>query len=75
MPVNVIPAGKHWAIVVWGGVVLTGWIGWFLREAADFIGFNDLETWPKASKQFLSEFTKDNDCAACNKAIDNNLYW
>ena len=75
MPVNVIPAGKHWAIVIWGGVVLTGWIGWFLREAADLIGFNDLETWPKASKQFLSEFTKDNDCAACNKAFENHLYW
>lgn len=75
MPVSVIPAGKHWAVIVWGGLVISGWFGWLLREAADFVGFKHLETWPKASKQFLSEFTQDNDCIACNRQQENNLYW
>jgi len=75
MPVSVIPAGKHWAVIVYGGVVISGWFGWLLREAADFVGFKHLETWPKASKQFLSEFTQDNDCIACNRQQENNLYW
>jgi NADH dehydrogenase len=75
LPVSIVPAGKHWAIVIWGGIVMSGWLGWLLREAADFVGFRDLESWPKASKQFLSEFTQDNECVACNRAIENPLYW
>jgi len=75
MPVSIIPAGKHWAVIVWGGVVISGWFGWLLREVADLIGFRDLETWPKASKQYLSKYTEDNDCPACDRASENSLYW
>jgi NADH dehydrogenase len=64
-PVTVIPCGPRWAAVVWNKLRLYGWLGWFLREAADLIGFHDLEPWKKASKQWYSEFTEEDDCATC----------
>jgi NADH dehydrogenase len=64
-PVSVIPAGPHWAAVIWGKLRLYGWLGWILREAADVVGFHHLEPWPKATKQFLSEFTAQDDCPVC----------
>jgi len=67
-PITVIPAGPHWAVVIWGKVVFDGLIGWLLREAADLIGFHDLEPWPKAAKQFLTEFTEQEDCPVCAAA-------
>ncbi|HWB38971.1 MAG TPA: FAD-dependent oxidoreductase [Candidatus Saccharimonadales bacterium] len=67
-PITVIPAGPRWAAVVWGHLRMYGWIGYALREAADLIGFHDLEPWTTASKQFLTEFAVEDDCDACNVA-------
>lgn len=68
-PITVIPAGPHWAAVLWGKVSINGWAGWFLREAADLIGFHDLEPWPKATKQFMTEFTSEDACPTCVTAL------
>jgi NADH dehydrogenase len=67
-PITVIPAGPHWAAVIWGKLHFNGRIGWLLREAGDLVGFHDLEPWPKATKQFFSEFTAQDDCEACAAA-------
>ncbi|HEY5442622.1 MAG TPA: hypothetical protein VIJ68_03725, partial [Candidatus Saccharimonadales bacterium] len=67
-PVTVIPAGPRWAAVIWGKLRLYGWLGYFLRESADLIGFHNLEPWPKATRQFLSEFTAQDDCPVCATA-------
>jgi NADH dehydrogenase len=67
-PITVIPAGPKWAAVLWGKVRLYGWLGSFLREAADLIGFHDLEPWTKATKQWYTEFTIDDDCDICEVA-------
>lgn len=64
-PVTVIPCGPKWAAVLWGNVKLYGWLGWVLREAADLIGFHDLEPWKKATKQWYSAFTTEEDCPEC----------
>src|SRR5512146_2855564 len=37
-PVTVIPAGPKWAAVLWGKLRIYGWLGWLLREAADWDG-------------------------------------
>jgi NADH dehydrogenase len=63
--ITVIPAGPHWAAVVWGNVRLYGWIGWALREAADLLGFHDLEPWNDATKQWSTEFSEEDDCIIC----------
>ncbi len=67
-PITVIPAGPHWAAVIWGKVSIHGWLGWLVREAADLIGFHDLQPWPKATKQFLTEFTYEDSCPTCATA-------
>ncbi|HSW85837.1 MAG TPA: FAD-dependent oxidoreductase [Candidatus Saccharimonadales bacterium] len=69
-PVSVIPAGPHWAAVIWGRFRVNGWLGYLLREAADVIGFHDFEPWPAAIKQFVTEFTVEDDCDIC--AIANS---
>jgi len=67
-PITVIPAGPHWAAVIWGKAHFNSWLGWFLREAADLDGFRNLEPWDKATKQFLTEFTAQDDCPVCAAA-------
>jgi NADH dehydrogenase len=67
-PITVIPAGPHWAAVQARHLRVQGWLGWFIREAADIIGFHDLEPWPKATRQFLSEFSTQDDCEVCAAA-------
>lgn len=64
-PISVVPAGKHWAAVQWGKLVLNGRMGWLLREAADFVGFMDLEPFDRAAKQFLTEFDDEDSCEVC----------
>ena len=65
-PVAVIPAGPHWAAVLWGKhIKLYGFWGWLLREAADYIGFSDLESYIGAAKQFLTEFETEENCEVC----------
>lgn len=64
-PVTVIPAGPHWAIVMWGRMVMHGWTGWLLREAGDYVGFKDLESWTEATRQFLTEFSSEDECKVC----------
>lgn len=67
-PVSVIPCGPHWAAVVWSKLRINGWVGWLLREAADMKGFRALESWKRATKQWYSEFTRDDDCETCATA-------
>lgn len=64
-PITIIPAGQHWAAVIWGNLRIYGWLGWILREAADIIGFHDIEPWNIATKQWLTEFSEQDDCVVC----------
>lgn len=64
-PVTIIPVGERWAAVIWGKLRIYGWLGWVLREAADLIGFHDIEPWNLAAKQWLSEFSAQDDCIVC----------
>ncbi len=67
-PITVIPAGPHWAAVLWGGLRIYGLLGYLLREAADLVGFHDLEPWADASKQFMTEFDVEDGCPVCAAA-------
>jgi NADH dehydrogenase len=68
-PISVIPAGGHWAVVLWGKLRFSGYSGYLIREAADLLGFHDIEPWPKAFRQFLSEFSYEDDCPICAKTL------
>lgn len=69
-PVTVVVAGDRWAAVIYGKLRIYGWLGWLLREAADLVGFHDIEPWNKASKQWMTEFGLQDECIVCS--IANN---
>jgi len=64
-PITVIPAGPHWAAVLRGRLGFNGRLGWLVREVGDLVGFHDLEPWPRAAKQFMTEFAYEDDCPIC----------
>lgn len=67
VPASVIPVGDGWAAFEWGKLKLTGRFGWFMRQAADWIGFHDIEPWWKANEQWLTEFGEEENCVICAK--------
>lgn len=70
LPISVIPAGRRWAVASWGNLYVHGWLGWLLREAADFVAFNDLETWPAAARQWTTGFEEEETCPKCQPSAD-----
>lgn len=67
-PATVVPVGYGWAAFEYKKIRLTGWLGWFIREAADWIGYHDLQPWWKASQQWTTEFGSEEDCKDCSNA-------
>lgn len=64
-PVYVMPAGPNWAAVVWGRLRLYGRLGWWLRRAADFIGYRDYGSAFRATEWWFEEFEQEDLCAIC----------
>lgn len=64
-PIYVFPVGERWAAVQWGKVNLFGIVGWLLRNAADLVGFKDLEPWWRAAAQWSTEFQDEETCTTC----------
>lgn len=64
-PVYVMPAGPAWAAVEWGNVHLYGKLGWFLREAGDFVAFTDIEPVPEAVGQWAHVLQHQHLCDVC----------
>lgn len=67
-PITVIPAGPNWAAVLWGKMSINGRIGYLFEKAAHLVGFHDLQPWPKALEQFMTEFEDQDNCATCAAA-------
>lgn len=67
-PISVIPVGHHWATVDYKHWHLHGLKGWLLRETADFVAFKDLESWPKAARQWTEGYGSQEDCPECNQS-------
>lgn len=68
LPATVVPVGYGWAAFEYKKIRLTGWLGWLIRQTADWIGYHDIEPWWKASQQWATEFGKEEDCEICAKA-------
>lgn len=64
-PIYVTPAGPRWAAVEWGKVHLYGPLGWFLREAGDFVAFTDIEPLPEAAEQWAHSLQHQHLCQTC----------
>jgi NADH:ubiquinone reductase (H+-translocating) len=68
-PVYVMPAGPHWAAVEWGKFHLYGKLGWFLREAGDFVAFTDIEPLPEAALQWAHALQEQDLCEVCHAVV------
>jgi len=64
-PVYVTPVGPKWAAVVWSNTHIYGWFGWFLRSAADYIGYHDYEPWWLAGRHWIAEYESEDSCPVC----------
>jgi NADH dehydrogenase len=64
-PVYVTPAGPRWAAVEWGNTHMYGKLGWFLREAGDFVAFTDIEPLPQAALQWAHTLQDQHLCSVC----------
>ena len=65
VPTTVIPVGRRWAVVNYRKLQIHGLLGWWLRSAADFVAFKDIESWPKAAHQWAEEIGEQEDCPYC----------
>lgn len=68
-PWSVIPVGARWASATRGGIRMYGLAGWFMRQAADFVAFNDYQPLQEAGKQWLTEFGQEETCKVCLAAL------
>lgn len=64
-PVYVTPAGPHWASVVWGKVQIYGRLGWYIRQAADWISYHDFTPWWRATELILKADDTEENCPVC----------
>lgn len=64
-PIYITPAGKGWAVVVWGKLHIYGRLGWILRKAADWIGYSDVEPWWKATDRLIADRDREDNCLVC----------
>ena len=67
VPATVIPVGPKWAAFEYKKFIFTGFLGWVIRQAADWIGYHDLEPWWRASGQWMSEFGEEEECETCKR--------
>lgn len=65
-PIYVTPVGPGWAAVLWGKVLVWGWLGWLIRGLADFRAYQNFVPWWKASQRLLAEFESDETCKICD---------
>ncbi len=69
-PVYITPAGKNWAVVVWGRLHFYGRLGWWLRRAADWIGYRDVEPWWKATDRLIADRLREDNCLICATKVN-----
>lgn len=67
-PPVVVPVGKNWAILEWGPIRITGWLGSWIRRAADMIGYHDVLPIGQALGVWRAEYVTEEDCTFCKSA-------
>ncbi|HSE60818.1 MAG TPA: FAD-dependent oxidoreductase [Candidatus Saccharimonadales bacterium] len=64
-PSVVIPVGEHWALVEYKQLVITGLLAWWIRRAADFLGYWDVMPFFMALTVWTADRSEVTDCATC----------
>lgn len=64
-PIYITPVGGHWAAVLWGNIQIYGWVGWMMRQLADFAGYHEYEPWWKAGRRMEATSKSEETCPIC----------
>ena len=67
LPPVVIPVGRHWAILEWHGIRVTGLIGNSIRRVADLIGYYDILPFKTALSVWRTRDDHNGDCDTCRE--------
>jgi NADH dehydrogenase FAD-containing subunit len=67
-PASSVPAGRHWAVTIWGPLTLYGRLGWWLRRAADLRFFLSILPLGKALTAFRAGGRFAEACPVCKSA-------
>jgi NADH dehydrogenase len=65
-PVYATPIGQGWAAIQWGKRRYYGRTGWWIRRAADLVGYRDLLPETTAWRLWLGAGRKSEECPVCN---------
>ena len=68
-PIYATPVGQGWAAIQWGKSRYYGRLGWWIRRAADLVGYRDLLPEGAAWKLWLGAGRKHEDCPVCNGEV------
>ncbi len=66
-PIYVTPTGPGWASVVYGKFRVYGRVGWWLREAADFVAYHDYQPWWPAVQRWRALRDTQESCPLCGQ--------
>ena len=66
-PITAIPVGKNWAVAEHAPFMVTGWLTYLGRRAADFIGYWDITSFSAALMLWGSERRTEEGCAICHE--------
>lgn len=68
-PIYATPCGHGWAAIQWGKRRYYGRIGWWLRRAADLVGYRDMLPELTAWRLWLGAGRKNEECPICSGEI------
>lgn len=68
-PIYVLPAGHHWAAVLWGNMRFYGWIGYVLRSLADLVAYHDYQPWKLATRRWMAVDDEEEQCVICSRNL------
>ncbi len=65
-PVQVVPAGRNWAILQYGKLVLSGRIIGYVRKIADYLGYSDIMGPIRAVTIWTNSDKSEDQCSICH---------
>ena len=66
-PVQVVPAGKAWAVLQYRSLVLHGRIASWIRKVADYVGYSDVLGYLRALTIWSNSEKPETTCRICQK--------
>lgn len=72
-PIYVVPVGKNWAVMNWGGKTFYGWHIALIRSMADLIGYKDVMGWQRAINVWIKSDQTEEKCQVCKQPTHMDL--